>query len=862
MAKEKDFARGRKEEALLIALDLEYLDKIIRRPLAAQDTRNEAENLYKKVLFIDPAADNPLRLEQWRIIRKAFGRHFDAEFKSELEEEIHGVSRRQLLLEYTTAVLARELGELEIVKHRQSEIQFAIPGIGHEFVGVALQRHLRPFDAVSLYYRQESDYLYRGGTVWELWQMTAQRPGDPCSGGVVLAGHPCRVKSGILPTISSVGAHVLTAAGIARGLKLRRRQGINEETFTHFNSTEAISVCHIGDASMAQGEVMEALQEVLIHDGSPLLLVVNNNGGGISTDVEEGSINGDPIAAARGYERHGLKIWEVDGPDIEALYQSTQEAVAYVRTEYRPAVLAINNIYKLVHSSSDDPSRYKRPTELAAKKALDDPLPKLKQYLLELNVASSQTLDQIANLAKAKVAWAAEKTLTAGEGNPEKVYQHVFAPKFTYSPTAMSLFHPWASGELDLLQSSREAGVKYLEHWRSDTKKINMRQAITTTLAQEMARDDKIIVFGEDVADFSVHTLQALTDYFEQRLEERGDEFSSEQIETLLQLLPLVLGGKGYDIGVENFALMAEVLGGKGGVFKTTQFLQHLFGPNRVWNSRLAEASIVGTAIGYSLAGYLPIVEIQFDAYWSPAYQQIVDQLSTLRWRSGGQYSAGMVIRIQGMNRLGGVGGIGHGDVILGKLIGIPGIRTVTPADATEAGPLLREAIRLAREHQEPIIFLEPIMELNANMGYLQDSDVHLPLGEAQIHSEGQDFLVLSYGNNLPLVEKAKTEWEKESVSATIINLRTLGVQTDWQTIAPYLEKHGRVLIVETERGEGSAGANLSAQISEHFFSLLDAAPERISARNIRTPAGKKNEEYVLPQVQDIVTAGLRLARY
>jgi pyruvate/2-oxoglutarate/acetoin dehydrogenase E1 component len=200
--------------------------------------------------------------------------------------------------------------------------------------------------------------------------------------------------------------------------------------------------------------------------------------------------------------------------------------------------------------------------------------------------------------------------------------------------------------------------------------------------------------------------------------------------------------------------------------------------------------------------------------------------------------------------------------VILGKLIGIPGIRVVTPADASEAGPLLREALRLAREHNETVIFLEPIMEMNSSIGHLQDADAHLPLGEAKVRQEGADFLVLTYGNNVPLVEKAQTEWQKKGISATIVNLPSLGTQTDWKTVVPYIEKHGKVLIVETERGQGSAGANLSAQIGEHFFALLDAAPVRVSARNVRTPAGKKNEAYALPQVEDIVREGLELAAY
>lgn len=854
-----EILRGRKDESRFIIDQTKNISPL-KRVFSGQET-----SVWEPSLEVKPVTRPPLHAEQWRIIFEALGGISPEvkQFLSEISDNpcFHGVTRGQILLEYTTAHLARELCELEINLHRQSKIQFAIPGFGHELIGVAIERHARQTDAFYPYYRQEANDLMRGGTVKDLLLMTAQKEGDPHSGGRVLAGHPASGWRSELPVISNVGAHVLTSVGIAQALKLRRRQDRQDEPWQRFEDPDAISICHVGDASMAQGEVSEALHEMCKDGGCPMLLVVHNNGSGISTDVREGSVGGDPIASVRGFADHGLKIIEVDGTNIQGMFDASREAVRHAREQKAPVVLHVFNVYKRVHSSSDDPSRYLSPSEIAKHESLDS-LPLYRQYLITNDVATDEVFKKIEFLAERKVLSSGEKVLSAPDPDPEILYDQVYSDAFAYRQIQAQAFHPAGRGELDLLESSREQHVDYLASFRNDTQQVNMRQHITTVLAQEMKRDERIIVYGEDVADFSTGTLENLPDYLEQSLEEKSGKLTSREINAVLKNLLLIRGGRGHEIDSDTFSLLIDLLGGKGGVFKTTQFLQMLYGHERVWNSHLAEASIVGTAIGLAVSGFLPVIEIQFDTYLSPAYQQLVDQASTLRWRSNGQFSCGMVIRVQGMNRLKGVGGAGHGNVITRLFISLPGVRHVAPGDSSEAGPLFREAIRLAREHGEIVVFYEPIMELNSNIGYYQGEDTHIPLGEAQVREVGEDLLVLTYGNNIPLVEQAQREWKVNGKSATIVNLRSLGTQTDWKTIVPWVEKHGKVLIVESERSNGSAGANLSAQINEHFFSLLDAAVVRITARDIVTPAGILNEEFVLPQVKDIVRAGLDLASY
>jgi 2-oxoisovalerate dehydrogenase E1 component len=831
------------------------------------------------LLAKEPVARTPEHADQWNIIKQAFGNPDSRSLNDLMKEvssdpDLQGVSKGQLLLEYTSALLARELGEHEFFYHKQTKIQFAIPGLGHELVGAALQRWLQKEDALSPYYRQEMDYILRGGTVYALALMTAQREADSNSGGVVLAGHTSASELGIIATISNVGAHVLAAAGIARGIELRRKQHRENESWKHFGDPDAISVCHIGDASMAQGEVKEAIEQVLLGEGSPMLLVVNNNGSGISTDVAEGSVGGDPIAGARGYA--GLKIFEVDGTDVQKIYDTFRDAVAYVRTQRKPAIAHVFNMYKLAHSSSDGRARYTTKEELKRNEQLD-PMPKFRQYLIDHQVATTDQLNEMATFAKSGVEESIERALAMPSGDPHRIYRNHYSSAFTYGPYDPRENRWTDEGELDVLQTSKEPGIKYIEKPRTDTQKINLRQAITVTLAQEMKRDPNIILFGEDVADLSSKSWNAFESYFRSKFEDRTTEFTMDKSMEIEEALLLIAQGRGFEIEPTIFATLVDILGGKGGVFKISQFLQFLFGRNRVWNSTLAEASILGTAVGYALAGFLPVVEIQFDSYLSPAYQQLIDQIATLRWRSGGQFTPGMVIRIQGLNRLGGPGGIGHGNVILGKLIGTPGIRVVVPGSASDAGPLLRESIRLVREHGEVVVFYEPISGYNTMEGNLQDPDAHIPLGKANIVEEGEDVLILTYGNNIPVVKKAqemlnrilgKTDGKN---TATIIDLRTFGTQTPWLEIAKYIKHddepknhpvHGKIMIVESERSENSAGSALLAKIARLFFYDLDAPPVQVSALDTFMPAGKENEEFVLPQVEDVVAAALKLIEH
>lgn len=849
-----------------------------------------------KKLTVEDPTQLPLRANQWRIVLQTLQQTRPELFKDNgviknLSEEGKKIittpledpdlqlqSTACLLMEYTTACLAREKGLWEVEAKKHEWIGFAIPGAGTELALISLERHAKPWDVVSYYYRQEAGDLYRGGTVDALLAQTVGSASDTHADGRQLAGHTSSRWRNQYPVISMVGAHVLTGVGAGQALGSREKLGLQgylvKKEEAEDPDSRPVSFVYIGDAGMAEGVVKEAVDEMLIRGGSRVVLVVIDNEGGISTSRFDGSVGEDPIAFCRGLQEYGLKVVDADGANLQELFDKSGEVVDAAR-KGQPVVYRIYNVPKITyHSTSDDMSRYKQPAYLARMRKLD-PLPRFREYLIKHGVATEEELDLIEELAEKKVYSTGDKILKEAQTDqlpPERLYTHVYAPQFQYGPQPIGeeIWKPGYPGEPERLQSTREPGVYYLDdEYRDDTFKLSMRQAINVTIAQEMKKDPRIIVCGQDDADFSRDDFEALGDHFEQKIEllrsEKGDVFSEEELERMSKALALIKEGRGYEVAPEDFAAVAAVVGGKGGVFKTTQFLQLLFGKERIWNSRLAEASIAETAIGYALEGFVPIVGIQFLAYAGPARVGLKDQLATLRWRSGGQFGAGVVIRIQGMSRLGGVGGIGHGEAAVSEFINIPGIRTVMPAHANEAGPLLREAIRIAREHGEPTVYIEPISLYNKSRGFYQGSEAHIPIGEAEIRQDGGEetsFVVLTWSNNLEIVEEAAEQWRGMGINPVIVNMRTLGPQTDWDTISPLIERHSKVMIVEAERGFGSAGTDLAARIAEFHWIDLDASIVRLSGRHMRTSAGKSDEVYQLPQVEHVVQKGKELYDY
>jgi pyruvate dehydrogenase E1 component beta subunit len=299
--------------------------------------------------------------------------------------------------------------------------------------------------------------------------------------------------------------------------------------------------------------------------------------------------------------------------------------------------------------------------------------------------------------------------------------------------------------------------------------------------------------------------------------------------------------------------ILGEDVGKVGGVFRVTQGLHEEFGDDRVVDTPLSEGGILGCAIGMALHGLVPIPEIQFADFIYPAYDQIVSELAKLRYRSGGEYSAKVVIRspIGGGIR----GGLYHSQSPESLFIHVAGLKVVCPSNPIDAKGLLLAAIR----DPDPVLFFEPKRIYRAARGEVPEGDVTMSLGKAAIAREGEHVTVVAWGAMLYEALAAADEAKQKGVLCEIIDLRTLW-PVDIETIVTSVKKTGRVVIVHEAPKTCGFGAELVALINEKAFLSLEAPPVRVTGFDSPFPYTLENE--YLPLAHRILPAVLRTAHY
>jgi 2-oxoisovalerate dehydrogenase E1 component len=692
-----------------------------------------------------------------------------------------GLTRDELLRAYRTMLVSRKIDDKEIQLKNQSLIFFQISGAGHEAVLVAAGLTLRPgYDWFYPYYRDRALCLTLGVTPFEMLLSAVGAKDDPSSGGRQMPSHWGHKALNIVSGSSPTGTQCLQAIGTAESTLLYEKVARIEER-EHLYHPDEVTYVSVGEGATSEGEFWESLNAACL-GRLPVVYLVEDNGYAISVPVEVQTAGGDISKLVSGFPH--LLVQTVDGTDFLASYGTMQEAIAYARARKGPALVHAHVTRPYSHSLSDDERLYKTPDERTAE-AQRDPIPRMAAFLRAEGLATESDLEILAHDVDREVSDAAERAKASEKPSRETATLYVFSPDVDPASEQFEST-PAPEGKLD-----------------------TMVAAINRTLKDEMERNPRIVVFGEDVADCSR--------------------------EAALERVP-----------------------GKGGVFKVTHGLQRRFGSARVFNSPLAEASIVGRGIGMSVRGLKPVVEIQFFDYIWPAMMQIRDEMSMLRYRSNNAFACPMVVRVA-------IGGYLRGGAPYHSQSGesifahCPGIRIAFPSNAQDAAGLLRTSIRC----EDPVLFLEHkhLYRQTYNKGEYPGPDYTIPFGRAAVRREGVDVVVITWGALVQRSLLAAQQAEKDGISAMVIDLRTI-LPCDWSTLAQAVTKTNRVVIAHEDQLTCGFGAELAARISGELFEHLDAPVRRVAAMDVPVPYYPDLEEFVLPQSSDVLKAIRETARY
>jgi 2-oxoisovalerate dehydrogenase E1 component len=715
-----------------------------------------------------------------------------------------GLTGNQLIDAYRIMFASRRVDDREILLKRQQKVFFQISGAGHEALGVAAAFALKPaYDWFYPYYRDRALCLALGATPYEMLLGAVGAADDPSSGGRQMPSHWGFKHLNVVTQSSCTGTQILQAVGCAEAgryfTKNPKAAQKADGDYRQFKNVQfqgdEIAYVSLGDGTTSEGEFWEALNTAS-NSRLPVIFCVQDNGYAISVPVEVQTSGGNISRLVSGFPNFHFE--EIDGTDPVIAYAAFKRAADYCRAGHGPSFVHAHVIRPYSHSLSDDERLYRPDAERQAD-AARDPVPRLQMFLLREGILDEKGINKIEKEVEEQIQADADRALAAPIPQPDTIYNYVYSPDL--DPTAAPFDTQPASAQETATDGKRSA-----------SQPKTMADLITATLRDEMRRDERVLVFGEDVADCS-----------------REEYIRAKQVK------------------------------GKGGVFKLTSGLQMEFGADRVFNSPLAEANIVGRATGMATRGLKPVVEIQFFDYIWPAMMQLRDELPTIRWRSNNAFSAPLVVRVAIGGYLTG-GAIYHSQCGESIFTHTPGMRVVFPSNALDAAGLLRTAIRC----DDPVLFLEHKRLYRETYGRAPypGPDYMIPFGKAKIVQPGTNLTVITYGAVVPRALQAAQKLEREHhVSVELIDLRTLS-PFDWEAIATSVKKTNRALIAYEDSLSWGYGAEIAARIADQLFHHLDAPVKRVAATDTFVAYQPLLEDAILPQSSDLFRAMKELAEF
>ncbi len=683
-----------------------------------------------------------------------------------------GVSAQEAIEDFRLACVSRAIDDREITLRQQSKVFFQISGAGHEALLLGLARDLRPgYDWFFPYYRDRALMLGLGVSATDLLLQAVGSSEDPASGGRQMPCHWGFEDVNVATQSSATGSQCVPAVGCAEaGRYIVRRKDL-PGCEAHGDELTYVS---LGEGACSEGEFWESLNTACtLH--LPVLYVVADNGYAISVPTDDQQPA--PVhELVRGFR--GLAIHKVDGRDYFEVRRKGKRAIERVRAGEGPGLIHAIVTRPYSHSLSDDQRKYRTPEELAEEQEYD-PIDQLQKELVVGGVLTEEQAEEIRAETKKAVGEAAKEALAAARPDPATVLDHVTGPL----PEDNELSELSAEGDDDV---------------------VTMGEAIRRTLHEQMEADERIRVFGEDVAD--------------------------APDDDLLEKVP-----------------------GKGGVFGITHGIQRTFGQGRCFNTPLAEANIIGRAVGMGMRGLRPCPEIQFFDYIWPAMTQIKTEAATVRWRSNGAFAAPMVVRVAIGGYLQG-GSIWHSQCGESIFAHVPGLLIAFPSRAADAAGLLRASFQA----EDPVLFLEHkhLYRQMYNRDPFPPAEHVVPFGKGRYVTRGEDVTVVTYGATVQRAVQAARNLQKEDedVSVEIVDLRSL-VPWDREIVAESVARTSRVLVLHEDNLTCGFGAEVAAWITDECFWDLDAPVKRVGAKDCHVAYEPTLEDAILPQVADVERA-------